>query len=161
MNTKALRTVVLIAVPLAACTLPNQNTIPPNVRVTYYSGNTNNAVDQTTGLPVQHVLPNQPITIIAQAWSSLAGLKSLELDPASTFNCYQGNIGQTGSPLYAPIVKTAPPNVLTLSAEMDLGPPAANCQSGWRVQWSGSFTAKAVGRDGLTTTSKQLNLVSP
>jgi hypothetical protein len=143
--------------------LPNQDTIPPTVRLTYTSGVMPPSGAAPDGSFI-HVAANQPISIFADGFSSLAGMKSIELDPDTTFNCINGQIGQTGSPTYAPVTKTAPQNPITLrlSVEMDLGTPASNCPPGWTVQWSGSFKATAVSYNGLKTTSSPvLNLISP
>ena len=146
----------------AGCQLPDQSKVPPTIYLTFTSGN-GSPTGANNSTPI-HVDPNQPVSIFVDAYSSLSGLKSLELDPDTSFNCINGEIGQEGNPTYAPIIKTAPATpgpTLKLSAEMDLGTPASACPAGWKVSWSGSFSAKAVSYNGLSTTSGTLNLVSP
>jgi len=155
--------VAALAVLLCAgCQLPNQSTVPPSIYLTFTSGN-GSPTGANNANPI-HVDPNQPVSILVSAYSSLSGLKSLELDPDTSFNCINGDIGQEGNPTYAPIIKTAPATpgpTLKLSAEMDLGTPASSCKPGWKVNWSGSFTARATSYNGLSTKSGPLNLVSP
>jgi hypothetical protein len=146
----------------AGCQLPDQNKVPPTIYLTFTSGN-GSPTGANNATPI-HVDPNQPVSIYANAYSSLSGMKSLELDPDTSFNCINGDIGREGSPTYVPITKTAPAGpgpTLKLSAEMDLGTPASACPAGWRVSWSGSFSAKATSYNGLSTNSGPLNLVSP
>jgi hypothetical protein len=143
---------------------PDQNQVPPTVRLSYTSGSANGTVDQTNGLPVQHVAPGQSISLTATGFSSLTGLQKIELDPSEGFTCSNGTVASSGSPNMVPAVKNAsatPPPPLSLSVDMAIGPPQNWCTSLPFQSWSGSFTAVAVGQNGLQTKSQPLNFASP
>jgi hypothetical protein len=121
-------------------------------------------VDQSNGLPVQHVTPGQSIGLTATGFSSLTGLQSIEIDPSEGFTCSDGTTASTGSPDMVPVVKNAPaspPVPLSLSVDFNDGPPQNWCTSLPFSGWSGSYKAVAVGMNGLKTASQPLNLASP
>jgi hypothetical protein len=155
--------VVVVFGILSLTSCPNQNQVPPTVRLSFTSGSTSGTVDQTNGLPVQHVAPGQSIAFTATGFSSLTGLQSIEIDPSEGFTCSSGQVGQSGSPTMVPIVKNASgsPPPLSLAVDFNDGPPQNWCTSLPFSSWSGTFQAVAVGMNGLKTSSQPLNLVSP
>lgn len=154
---------VLLPVSLTGCPFPDQNTLPPSVRVTYWlNNNIIGAVDQTVGLPPQSIDPSQPVTITADGWSSLKGMQSLELDGEYEYTCSDGNVATQSNGLLAPQVQQAGSFTLHLSGpEFDLGPPRQNCSDLPFSNWSATFTATATSLNGLSATTQLLTLRSP
>jgi hypothetical protein len=142
----------------------NQNTTPPNVELTYTSGNTSSGVAGGQSLPVQHVSPDLPISLEAKGFSSLSGMQSIELDPVAdlTYTCIQGEIGQNSDALLAPTKTVATGTTTQLDLSSSLGAPKANCNTGFTLRsWSVAFTATAASNNGLKTTTTTLSLQSP
>jgi hypothetical protein len=164
---RCLAAVSLASLLVAGCQLPNQNAIPPSIRLTYTSGVMSPSLGPPNGGPAM-IHPNQPVSIFADGFSSLSGMKRLELDTSLNLVCRLGADGIQESPTFAAIVKTAPSGpiaTLRLSAELDLGRPASYssyCPSGATLaQWSATFTVNATswnGWNGLSATSQSLNL---
>jgi hypothetical protein len=142
----------------------NQNTTPPTVELTYTSGTTISGVGGGQGLPVQHVSPDLPISLEAKGFSSLSGMKSIELDPVGdlTYTCIQGEVGQNSDALLAPAKTVATGTTTQLDLFSSFGAPKANCNEGFSLSsWSAAFTATAVSNNGLKTTTTTLSLQSP
>jgi hypothetical protein len=149
---------------VAGCQLPNQSTIPPSIRLTYTSGVMSPSTGPPNGGPAM-IDPNQLVSVFADGFSSLSGMKRLELDTSLYLVCRLGADGIVVNPTFAPIVKTAPSGpiaTLRLSAELDLGRPASYasyCPSGATLaQWSATFTVNATSWNGLSATSQSLTL---
>ncbi|HXM40442.1 MAG TPA: hypothetical protein VN924_04275 [Bryobacteraceae bacterium] len=142
----------------------NQSTTPPTAELTYTSGSTNSGVAGGQGLPVQHVSPDLPISLEARGFSSLSGMQSLEIDPVGdlTYTCIQGEIGQSSDALLAPTKTVATGTTTELDLFSNLTAPKANCNKGYSLSnWSVAFTATALSKNGLKTTTKTLSLQSP
>lgn len=146
--------VCFLGATLIACgPLPDQSKVPPTVRITYCSGT-------TCGPPGNgHVDPKTPLTIFVDGFSSLSGMQSLEVDPGYSFLCSNGSVAQNGQVDTIPTKTTAQNQTLRLSLEIDVGTPEDNwCRP--FSSWSGSFTAKATSKNGLSATA-QLGLQAP
>jgi hypothetical protein len=146
----------LIVPVLAGCPLPDQSKIPPTIRIRYSSG------DRFDLSGNGCVYADQPLTIVVDAYSSLSGLKSLEVVPSYSFTCSNGQVAQSGTAFTTPTTKTPSGLILHLQAEVDVGSPKDNyCQSGIPFSfWAGSFKVTAVSNNGLSII-QQLSLTAP
>lgn len=155
----ALSLVCIVLSLLIGCPSPNQAKIPPTVRITYCTGNVCGSPQPGTA----HIDPNQALTVLVDGFSSLSGMQTLEVDPGYSIQCSNGTVAQNVDVGTIPSKTTAPTQTLRLSLEIDVGTPRDNwCQSSDIPfsSWSGSFTATAISKNGLSTTA-QLSLQSP
>jgi len=150
--------VVLGMISLGSC--PNQSTVPPTVRIQWCSGATCGPLQSGNA----HIDPNQPLIVFVDGFSSLSGMKSLEVDPDYSVLCSNGTIAQSPEIFTTPSKTTATSsNTLRLSLEIDVGTPKDNlCQNSGIpfASWSGSFSATAISNNGLSGTG-QVSLSAP
>ena len=159
---------VLPLVVLAACTLPDQSLLPPNVRLSAYSSGMDAVIDQYNGAKLTVTDPNAPIDFAAEGFSSLVGLARVELRFNLSVGCWVSGDRLVVTNLAMPplVASWSPSDPVMLHGFIEHTLEQAGlCRrigiGGRDAGISGFVWMSATSRSGLTTQSKQLLIDNP
>lgn len=166
-----IRAALAAALLLAGCDpgeLPDQTRLPPNVRLTAYSGKASAVVDQTQDAKL--VLPSvdTPVDFVADGFASLVGLARVELRLKLLVGCRISRERLELVPLQlAPMAKSWPasgPLVLHGFVEHSIGQRGLCRQlgvGGVDEGVSGYASMTAIAQNGLRTESRLMAIDNP